>query len=67
MENVWNVARRYILSSLSNGFSFDFEAMMEDLRSSAEDTVVILHAAAHNPTGAVKKSQNIKAFQQNSI
>jgi aspartate/tyrosine/aromatic aminotransferase len=31
--------------------SFDFEAMMEDLRSSPQNTVVILHAAAHNPTG----------------
>lgn len=30
---------------------FDFGGMMEDLRNAPEDSVIILHACAHNPTG----------------
>ncbi|KAL1137656.1 hypothetical protein AAG570_009352 [Ranatra chinensis] len=29
----------------------DFEGMIEDLKSAPEDSVIILHACAHNPTG----------------
>lgn len=29
----------------------DFEGMMEDLRNAPADSVIILHACAHNPTG----------------
>lgn len=31
--------------------SIDFEGMCEDLRAAPEDSVIILHACAHNPTG----------------
>ncbi|XP_057653406.1 aspartate aminotransferase, cytoplasmic [Diorhabda carinulata] len=30
---------------------FDFAGMMEDLRNAPKDSVIILHACAHNPTG----------------
>lgn len=29
----------------------DFEGLMEDLKSAPEGAVILLHAAAHNPTG----------------
>ena len=29
----------------------DFDGMIEDLRNAPADSVIILHACAHNPTG----------------
>ena len=29
----------------------DFEGMMEDLRNAPANSVILLHACAHNPTG----------------
>ncbi|GFV75297.1 aspartate aminotransferase, cytoplasmic [Trichonephila clavipes] len=37
----WNAAER----------NLDFKGMMEDLENAPEDSVIILHACAHNPTG----------------
>ena len=31
--------------------AFNFSGMMEDLEEAPENSVVILHAVAHNPTG----------------
>lgn len=31
--------------------ALDFDGMMEDLRNAPENSVIILHACAHNPTG----------------
>ena len=31
--------------------SIDFEAMCKDISSAPENSVIILHACAHNPTG----------------
>ena len=47
--------------------SFDFESMLEDLKSAEENTVVILHAAAHNPTGDLQKQRdfNLTLIQSN--
>lgn len=35
----------------SSGCALDFEGLMEDLRSFAEGSVILLHLCAHNPTG----------------
>ncbi len=43
-------------------FSFDFDSMLEDLNSAEENTVVILHAAAHNPTGKIIKKHFRKSL-----
>ena len=37
----WNEAKK----------GLDFEGMMEDLRNAPENSVIILQACAHNPTG----------------
>ena len=39
--------------------SLDFDGMIEDLSNAPEDSVVILHAVAHNPTG---KNYSIRYF-----
>lgn len=31
--------------------SIDFDGMIEDLKAAPENSVIILHACAHNPTG----------------
>ena len=33
--------------------SLDFDGMIEDLSNAPEDSVIVLHAVAHNPTGKI--------------
>ena len=40
----------------------DFTGLIEDLRNAPEDSVVVLHACAHNPTGIDPTTEQWKAI-----
>jgi aspartate aminotransferase len=42
--------------------SFDFEGMLEDMRNAPPNSVIILHAIAHNPTGVDPSREQWKAI-----
>lgn len=44
--------------------SIDFEGMCEDLRRAPENSVIILHACAHNPTGCDPTKEQWKELAQ---
>lgn len=63
------VSYRYV--DLSDGVNFDFEGMKADLQALPPNTIVLMHACAHNPSGSDPNDEQwrsiVKIFEEKSL